>query len=273
MKAEFPNANLQLWPGQFVNVRVLIETLQQVVTIPTPAVQRGPNGTFAYVVQADQRVACGPSRWGCRPRPRPSSPRASTPPSASSPRALPASRTAPASRSCPTRSSPPPRGEPAKAGARRRRQVGSAREDAHRLRRGRAEALPQRRAQQGRDPRLPAGECGAAVGGLQGRGRRRARRAASRARPTCARPKEARRNERLLSLHQAADRHLAAGLCRDAGRRARLLVAAGLVAAAGRFPDHPGHDAAARRQPRDHRQPRDRAARAPARARSRRSRA
>ena len=54
MKAEFPNTNLQLWPGQFVNVRVLTETLNQVVTIPTPAVQRGPNGTFAYVVQGDR---------------------------------------------------------------------------------------------------------------------------------------------------------------------------------------------------------------------------
>jgi multidrug efflux system membrane fusion protein len=60
MKAEFPNTSLQLWPGQFVNVRVLVETLPQVVTIPTPAVQRGPNGTFAYVVQPDQRVSLRP---------------------------------------------------------------------------------------------------------------------------------------------------------------------------------------------------------------------
>src|SRR5213076_1117911 len=64
MKAEFANANLQLWPGQFVNVRVLTDTLKQVVTIPTPAVQRGPNGTFAYVVQADQRVALRPITVG-----------------------------------------------------------------------------------------------------------------------------------------------------------------------------------------------------------------
>ena len=41
IKAEFPNTNLQLWPGQFVNVRVLVDTLSQVVVIPTPAVQRG----------------------------------------------------------------------------------------------------------------------------------------------------------------------------------------------------------------------------------------
>jgi multidrug efflux system membrane fusion protein len=51
MKAEFPNAELQLWPGQFVNVRLLIDTLERVVVIPTPAVQRGPNNsTFAYVL-------------------------------------------------------------------------------------------------------------------------------------------------------------------------------------------------------------------------------
>jgi multidrug efflux system membrane fusion protein len=51
LKAEFPNTNLQLWPGQFVNVRLLIETLPQVVVVPTAAVQRGPAGTFVYVVQ------------------------------------------------------------------------------------------------------------------------------------------------------------------------------------------------------------------------------
>jgi multidrug efflux system membrane fusion protein len=63
MKAEFPNANLQLWPGQFVNVRILTETLSNVVVIPTPAVQRGPNGNFAYVVQGD-RVGLRPITVG-----------------------------------------------------------------------------------------------------------------------------------------------------------------------------------------------------------------
>jgi multidrug efflux system membrane fusion protein len=48
---------LQLWPGQFVNVRLLIGTLKDVVTIPTGAVQRGPNGTFVYVVKDDNTVA------------------------------------------------------------------------------------------------------------------------------------------------------------------------------------------------------------------------
>ena len=60
LKAEFPNTNLQLWPGQFVNVRLLIDTLKQVVVIPTGAVQRGPNGTFVYVVKDDNTVAVRP---------------------------------------------------------------------------------------------------------------------------------------------------------------------------------------------------------------------
>jgi multidrug efflux system membrane fusion protein len=60
LKAEFPNANLQLWPGQFVNVRLLIDTLKDVVVIPTGAVQRGPNGTFVYVVKDDNTVAIRP---------------------------------------------------------------------------------------------------------------------------------------------------------------------------------------------------------------------
>ena len=60
MKAEFRNAGLELWPGQFVNVRVHISTLKQVVVIPTPAVQRGPNGAFAYVVRDEDRVSLRP---------------------------------------------------------------------------------------------------------------------------------------------------------------------------------------------------------------------
>jgi multidrug efflux system membrane fusion protein len=60
MKAEFPNANLQLWPGQFINVRVLVDTLKQVVVVPTAAVQRGPQGTFVFVVGADGKVAVRP---------------------------------------------------------------------------------------------------------------------------------------------------------------------------------------------------------------------
>jgi multidrug efflux system membrane fusion protein len=60
MKAEFPNPDLQLWPGQFVNVRLLVDTLRQVVVVPTSAVQRGPNGTFVYVADAESKVAVRP---------------------------------------------------------------------------------------------------------------------------------------------------------------------------------------------------------------------
>ncbi len=60
LKAEFPNANLQLWPGQFVNVRLLVDTLKQAIVIPTGAVQRGPNGSFVYVVKDDNSVQMRP---------------------------------------------------------------------------------------------------------------------------------------------------------------------------------------------------------------------
>ena len=60
LKAEFPNAKLQLWPGQFVNVRLFVDTLRQVVVIPTGAVQRGPNGTFVYVIKDDDTVVVRP---------------------------------------------------------------------------------------------------------------------------------------------------------------------------------------------------------------------
>jgi membrane fusion protein, multidrug efflux system len=60
LKAEFPNASLQLWPGQFVNIRLKVETLSQVVVIPTSAAQRGPAGTFSYVIGDDDTVMAKP---------------------------------------------------------------------------------------------------------------------------------------------------------------------------------------------------------------------
>lgn len=60
LKAEFANRDLQLWPGAFVNVRLLVNTLKQMVVAPTAAVQRGPAGTFVYVVQQDNKVAVRP---------------------------------------------------------------------------------------------------------------------------------------------------------------------------------------------------------------------
>ena len=60
LKAEFPNADLQIWPGQFVNVKLLVDTLRQVIVVPSAAVQRGPNGTFAYVANDDNTVTVHP---------------------------------------------------------------------------------------------------------------------------------------------------------------------------------------------------------------------
>lgn len=56
MKADFPNAERQLWPGQFANVRVRVDTLKDAIAVPLAAVQRGPSGTFAYVVTAEDRA-------------------------------------------------------------------------------------------------------------------------------------------------------------------------------------------------------------------------
>lgn len=56
MKATFPNPDRQLWPGAFVNVRMLVGTIRQAVTIPLVAVQRGPDGPYAFVLKDDNTV-------------------------------------------------------------------------------------------------------------------------------------------------------------------------------------------------------------------------
>jgi multidrug efflux system membrane fusion protein len=56
LKAVFSNEHNTLWPGQFVNVRVLVRTDRSALTIPTIAVQLGPNGPFTYVVKGDSTV-------------------------------------------------------------------------------------------------------------------------------------------------------------------------------------------------------------------------
>jgi multidrug efflux system membrane fusion protein len=60
IKAEFPNGTFQLWPGQFVNVRLKVETLSKAMVVPTSAVQRGPAGTFSYVIGEDDIVKAVP---------------------------------------------------------------------------------------------------------------------------------------------------------------------------------------------------------------------
>jgi membrane fusion protein, multidrug efflux system len=60
LKAEFPNAHYQLWPGQFVNVRLKVDTIEKAIVVPTAAVQRGPAGTFSYVIGENDIVTAKP---------------------------------------------------------------------------------------------------------------------------------------------------------------------------------------------------------------------
>jgi multidrug efflux system membrane fusion protein len=64
VKATLPNQQRRLWPGEFVNVRVLTEMRRQVLTIPASAVERGPDGLFTYVVQPDSTVSVAPISAG-----------------------------------------------------------------------------------------------------------------------------------------------------------------------------------------------------------------
>jgi multidrug efflux system membrane fusion protein len=56
VKAQFPNAQNTLWPGEFVNARVLVRTEHNALSIPSIAVQHGVTGLFTYVVKADSTV-------------------------------------------------------------------------------------------------------------------------------------------------------------------------------------------------------------------------
>jgi multidrug efflux system membrane fusion protein len=53
LKARFANGDSRLWPGEFVRIRAQVDAQQNVVTIPPPALQRGPNGLYAWVIKAD----------------------------------------------------------------------------------------------------------------------------------------------------------------------------------------------------------------------------
>jgi multidrug efflux system membrane fusion protein len=60
IKVILPNKERHLWPGQFVNVRVMTQVQHQVLTMPATALQRGPEGTFTYVVQPDSTIRVAP---------------------------------------------------------------------------------------------------------------------------------------------------------------------------------------------------------------------
>lgn len=63
-KAEFANTGNALWPGAFVNVQVLLQTRHNALTIPSVAVERGPDGLFAYVVKPNAKVEARPIQVG-----------------------------------------------------------------------------------------------------------------------------------------------------------------------------------------------------------------
>src|SRR5205823_5649163 len=64
LKAVFPNDDNELFPNQFVNARLLLDMKRGATVVPSAAVQRGPKGTFVYVVNADRTVGVRPITVG-----------------------------------------------------------------------------------------------------------------------------------------------------------------------------------------------------------------
>jgi len=64
LRAEFPNTNFALFPNQFVNVRMLVQTLTDATLVPSAAIQRGAPGTFVYIVKNDQTVTVSTVKLG-----------------------------------------------------------------------------------------------------------------------------------------------------------------------------------------------------------------
>jgi multidrug efflux system membrane fusion protein len=60
LKATFPNKDHALWPGQFVNAQLYLAVRHDGLTVPASVVQRGPQGTFAYVIKPDSTVEMRP---------------------------------------------------------------------------------------------------------------------------------------------------------------------------------------------------------------------
>jgi len=60
LKATFPNTDLRLWPGQFVNARLLLAVHPGCAVVPTSVIQRGPEGAFVFVIKDDQTIEVRP---------------------------------------------------------------------------------------------------------------------------------------------------------------------------------------------------------------------
>jgi multidrug efflux system membrane fusion protein len=64
LRARFPNDDFALFPNQFVNARMLVDTLRGATVVPNAAVQRGNQGTYVYIVKADNTVTVRPVKLG-----------------------------------------------------------------------------------------------------------------------------------------------------------------------------------------------------------------
>jgi multidrug efflux system membrane fusion protein len=64
VRAQFENADNALFPNQFVNARLLVKTLENVVTVPTSAIQRGAPGAYVYLINPDNTVSVRPVSTG-----------------------------------------------------------------------------------------------------------------------------------------------------------------------------------------------------------------
>jgi multidrug efflux system membrane fusion protein len=64
LKATFPNDDQRLWPGAFVNTRIQVAVLRDVTVLPLVAIQRGPQGTYAFIVRDDSTVEQRPVTLG-----------------------------------------------------------------------------------------------------------------------------------------------------------------------------------------------------------------
>jgi multidrug efflux system membrane fusion protein len=64
LRATFANPNELLYPNQFVNARLLVNTMKDSVRVPVPAVQRGEPGTFVYIINANNTVSVRPVKLG-----------------------------------------------------------------------------------------------------------------------------------------------------------------------------------------------------------------
>jgi multidrug efflux system membrane fusion protein len=57
LKAQFGNSDEALWPGEFVDMRLVVDTLKNAVTVPARTVQAGPNGSYLFIIKSDDTVA------------------------------------------------------------------------------------------------------------------------------------------------------------------------------------------------------------------------